>query len=99
MHRVQTVDELVDLLLHRVEIEARAVRRRYAELLHQRLAAMVPGTDRDALHVENLRDIVRMDAVDVERHDAGTARGGRPVQRDAGDLAEPAEGVRGELVL
>jgi hypothetical protein len=34
---------------------------RDAELLHQRLAAVVAGADRDALEVEDLRDVVRVD--------------------------------------
>src|SRR5438067_1096744 len=99
MHRVQSVDELVDLLLHRVEIEARAVRRGDAELLHQRLAAMMSRADRDSLHVEDLRDVVGMDAVDVERDDAGAALRGRAVQGDARHLAQPSERVCGQLVL
>ena len=62
MGLVQAFDEAVDLLGDRVEVEARAVRRRDAELRHQRLAAVVAGADRDAFHVEDLRDVVRVDA-------------------------------------
>src|SRR6266516_8163677 len=67
---VQPVDELVDLLGDRVEVEARQVGGRDAELLHQRLAAVVAGADRHALQVEDLRDVVRMDVLEVEGDDA-----------------------------
>src|ERR671922_1466068 len=51
LHFVQAVHEPVDLLPHGVEVEARAVRGRDAEPLHQRLAAVVTGSDRDPFHV------------------------------------------------
>src|SRR5439155_14699242 len=70
---VQAFDEAVDLLGDRVEVEARAVRGGDAEPGHQRLAAVVPGADRDALPVEDLGDVVRMDAVDLERDDPRAA--------------------------
>src|SRR5439155_21215580 len=96
---MEAVDELVDLLAHRVEVEACTIRGRDAELLHQRLAAVMAFADRYALHVENLGDIVRMDALDVERHDARTSVRRRPVQREPVELAEAAEGIRGDLVV
>src|SRR2546423_9768257 len=99
MHGVQSVDELIDLLLHGVQVEPRAIRRGDSELLHQRLAAVVSGADRHALHVENLGDVVRVDAVDVERHDAGAALGRWSVERDARDVGQPPQCVRRELVL
>jgi len=55
--------------------------------------------DGDALHVKDLRDVVRVNAVDVERHDARPPVSRRPIQREAVDLAEAAECIRGELVL
>src|ERR1700694_1670764 len=77
---VQTVDEAVDLVLERVEVEAGSVRRRHSELLHQRLAAVVPGADGDALHVENLRHLVGMDVAEIEGDDARAPLSGRPVE-------------------
>jgi hypothetical protein len=60
---------------------------------------VVPGADRNALHVEDLRHVVGMNAVEVERDDPGASLGGWAVERDAGDLRQPAERVRRELVL
>src|SRR5438046_6205533 len=79
---VQPVDELVDLLEDRVEVEARPVGSRNAELLHQRLAAMVPRPDRDALEVEDLRDVVRVDVFEIEGDDPRATLGRRAVQLD-----------------
>src|SRR5436309_9821094 len=81
---VQPVDELVDLLGDRVEVEARPVRGRDAELLHQRLTAVMPGADRHALQVEDLRHVVRVDPLEVEGDDAGATVGGRAVELDPG---------------
>src|SRR5438128_2790573 len=75
---VQALDEAVDLLGDRVEVEARPVRGGDAEPGHQRLTAVVPGADRDALPVEDLGDVVRMDALDVERDDPGAPLRRRP---------------------
>src|SRR4051812_49935890 len=77
---VQPVDESIDLVAHRVEVEAGAVRGRDPELLHQRLAAMVAGADRHALPVQDLRDVVRVNALDVERDDPGAPVGRRPIR-------------------
>src|SRR5215211_7489911 len=55
LDRVQALDEAVDLLGDRVEVEARPVGGGDAEPGHQRLTAVVPGADRDALPVEDLR--------------------------------------------
>src|SRR5439155_11485190 len=96
---VDAVDEPVDLLAHRVEVEARAVRGRDAEPRHQRLAAVMPGPNRDTFGVEHLRHVVRVNALDVERDDSRAAVGGRPVGREAGNLGEPVERVRRELRL
>ena len=48
---------------------------------HQRLAAVVAGADGDAVEVEDLRHVVRVYPLDVERDDA--RRGGRPAARRA----------------
>src|SRR5919198_1006512 len=96
---VDAVDQPVDLLGHRVEVEARAVRGRHAEPRHQRLAAVVTGADRDALGIEHLRDVVWMNALDVKGHDSGAAVGGWSVEHDPGDLSEALERHRRELLL
>ncbi len=57
------------------------------------------GADRDAFHVEHLRDVVRVDVAEVERDDARAPVGRRPVQLDARHVGEPLERVGGELVL
>ena len=57
------------------------------------------GADCDAFRVEHLCDVVRVDAVEGERDDAGAALGRRPERLQAGNLRERAEGVRGQVVL
>jgi hypothetical protein len=97
---VDPVHEAVDLLAQGVQIEARARRRGYAELPHEWLRAVVARADGDALPPEDLRDVVRVDALDVEGDDPAAAlRRGRTVDADAVDLADTAERVLGELVL
>src|SRR5437868_15339201 len=91
--------EAVDLLGDGVEVEARAVRRSDAELAHKRLAAVVPGADGDSVLVEHLRDVVRVHVAEVEADDPGAPLRRRPVERDAGDLAELLERVGGERML
>src|SRR5436190_23569007 len=59
----------------------------------------MPGPDRDTLGIEDLRDVVRMDVAEVERNDSRSAIRWRPVQNDAGNLPEPLQRVRGELLL
>ena len=76
---MQGLDEAVDLVRDRVDVEARAIRRGHAELAHERLAAVVACPNRDPVEVEHLRDVVRVDAVDVEGDDPGPAVCGRPV--------------------
>ena len=57
------------------------------------------GADRDARQVEDLRDVVGMDPLHVERDDPRAPVGGRAVERHARDLGELAERVLRELVL
>src|SRR6266540_7312166 len=96
---MQPVDELVDLLGNGVEVEARAIRRDDAELGHQRLTAVVTGANGDSLEVEDLRDVVRMVRLEVERDDPGAALDGRPVGDQLGHLREAVERVRRQVVL
>src|SRR5260221_8733507 len=89
LHLVQAGDEPVDLFGERVEVEARACRRRDPETRHQRLGAVVPGANRDALPVEYLRDVVRVDPGDVERDDSGPPLDRRAEHLDEIELGEP----------
>ena len=87
---MQPVDQPVDLLGDRVEVEARARRRGDAEPRHQRLRAVVAGADGDAFPVEDLRDVVRVDPGDVERDDPGAALHRRAEDPDEVELGELA---------
>ena len=60
----------------RVDVEARAGRRRQVEPLVERHRAVVAGADRDPEAVEHLGDVVRVDARQVERDDAAAERRG-----------------------
>ena len=73
---------------------------RHAEAAHQRLRAVVAGAHADVLAVEELGDVVRVHAVDLEGDHAAARVGvGRAETRDAGDLGEPLERVGGQLAL
>ena len=58
---------------------------------------MVAGSDGDALRVDDLGDVVRVDAVKVEADDACPPFGRRAVERQAGNLREAPPRVRREL--
>ena len=77
----------VDVALVVVDAERSAHGPGEAELVHQRLRAMVADAHRDAVLVEHGADIVRVHAVDIEREDAepplAAARpAARPAMRD-----------------
>ncbi len=91
--------EAVDLLGDRVEVEARARRRGDAEAGHQRLGAVVARAHGDALPVEDLRDVVGVDALDVERDDPGAALGRRAEDADPRELVERRHRLLDEHVL
>src|ERR671922_2768061 len=93
---LDAVDQPVDLLGHRVEVEARPVGGRDAEPRHQRLAAVVPRSDGDPLRVEHLRHVVRVNALDVEGDNPRSPVRGRAVEHDARNLAETFERDRRE---
>ena len=72
----------------RVDVEAGPGRGREVEPLVERHRAVVAGADRDADAVQDLGHVVRVDAGQVERHDAAAqVRVERPVQLDVRDLA------------
>jgi MFS family permease len=76
----EAVDQPLHVLARVVHGERGTRRRRYAELAHQRLRAVVPGADADAAPSEDLPDIVRMRAVQRERDQrAAIRRRKRPV--------------------
>src|SRR5690606_4541988 len=60
-----------DVVRIAVEPEARPRRGRYAQVLHQRLRAMVPGADRDVLFVQYGAQIVGVNPVERETDDPG----------------------------
>src|SRR5215831_9783161 len=64
--RLEPLDELVDLGLRRVEVERRARRRLDAEPRVRRLRAVVARAYGDPPRVEQLRDVVRVHAVELE---------------------------------
>ena len=87
----EPVDQPLDVLARVVHGERRARRRRYAEPAHQRLRAVMPGAHADAPAPEDLPDVVRMGAVQRERHQrAPVRRRRRALDRQPGHLAEPA---------
>src|SRR6478735_7133912 len=95
----QPGDEPVDVVRDRVEVEARARRGGDAEARHQRLRAVVARANRDVLPVEDLRDVVRVHALELEADDAGAAVRGRAEHTDALDLGERVHRLHDELVL
>jgi MFS family permease len=68
----EAVDQPVEVLARVVHGERRTRRRRYAELAHQRLRAVMPGADADAAPAEDLPDVVRVRAVQRERDQRAT---------------------------
>jgi MFS family permease len=65
----QPFDEPVDVVDRVVHRKRRSRGRRYAELAHQRLRAVVPGADADSLATEDLADVVRVGTLERERHE------------------------------
>src|SRR6266550_4356104 len=100
LRRVHDAYERVALFDRVVQVEARAGRRRDAEPRHKRLVAVVPGPDAHGLAVEDRRDVVRMDPLDVEGHhpDPVLERLG-PVDRDARYLLQARQQVADEREL
>ncbi len=61
---------------------------------------MVAGADGDAVAVEDLGDVVGVDALDLEGDRADPLRAARGAEdRQAGDLGDPGQGVVGDLLL
>src|SRR4029079_10081699 len=70
---VEAACQLVDVVGRRVDAEAGPGRRGQIEPLVERHRAVMAGPHRDAVAVEDLGDLVRMDARQVERHDTAAA--------------------------
>jgi MFS family permease len=73
-HRVEAVEQPVHFRARVVHGERGSRRRRYAELAHQRLRAMMPGPDADAESPQDLADVVRVRAVERERDERASIR-------------------------
>ena len=86
---MEALDQAVDLLAGRVDAEAGAGGGGDAEPLHQRLGAVVAGADRDAVAVEDLGDVVGVDALELEgdRAERARRRAGGPKTRRPGTSA------------
>ena len=80
----QALDQAVDLLAGGVDAEAGAGRGGDAEALHQRLGAVVAGADGDAVAVEDLGDVVGVDALELEGDGAAAVVAARAARRRAG---------------
>src|SRR5688572_6706584 len=98
--RANSVGEGVDVVVAGVHVERGAGGRRDAVAPHDRPGAVVPHADGDAVVVEDLADVVRVDAVDGEgdRSPAGH-RVGRADHRDTGDLRQLVQRVAGDRLL
>ena len=98
---MEALDQAVDLLGRRVDAEAGAGGGGDAEAVHQRLGAVVAGAHRDAVAVEDLGDVVGVDALELERDRAERAPGerGRAEDAQARHLGQPLERVVGDLAL
>src|SRR6185312_11418592 len=77
---VKAVDQPLHVGRRVVHREGRSRRRAYAQLAHQRLRAVMPGSHADSLTSEDLADVVRMRAVERERDErAAVGRSQRAV--------------------
>ena len=80
--------------------ERGARRRAYVEAAHQRLGAVVAGAHAHALTAEDLADVVWVGALDRERRErAAVGRIARAMQREARNLEQPIQQLRGQRLL
>ncbi len=83
----EAVDQPIEVDRRVVHGERRPRRRRYAELAHQRLRAVMPGAHADPVAPEDLTDIVRVSTLERERHErSAIGRRARSVQRQTRHL-------------
>ena len=84
---IESFDQPLDVRRRVVHRERRARSRRYAELAHQRLRAVMPRAHADAVAPEDLADVVRVRPVERERHErAPIARRERAVDEQSRNL-------------
>jgi MFS family permease len=97
---LERVHEPLDILRGVVSRERRARGRRYAELAHQRLRAVMPGAHTHPLAPEDLTDVVRVGPLERER-DERTALLGAPraVNLESRNRLEPGQRVGHERRL
>jgi MFS family permease len=85
-HHATDLVESVDQSLHVgrgvVHREGRPRRRAYAQLAHQRLRAVMPGSHADTVAAEDLADVVRMRTVERERDERAPVRRGERAVHD-----------------
>ena len=94
------VDQAVDVGFGVVDVEAGAGGGDDAEAGHQWLGAVVAGPDRDVLAVEDAGDVVGVDVGQGEGDDAAAVRRvRRAVDRHAGHLGQPLQGIADDLLL
>src|SRR4051794_15173268 len=94
------IDEAVDLLARVVDCEARSGGRRHSEPVHQDLSAVVAGANADRVPVEDLRDVVAVDVLELEGDDPGSIVAQRRAEdAQAGNLTQALQRVRRELDL
>src|ERR1051325_3147152 len=73
LNLLHDLDEAIDLLRRVVKIKTRARGRLDAQLVHQRLVAMMSAAQRDAALVRQFGHVVGMDAVQEKAHESGAA--------------------------
>src|SRR3990167_7052814 len=83
-----------------VDVEAGAGGAGHPQCAHERLAAVVPGPHGDPLGIQQLAEVVRVQAADVEGDDAAPQRGvPRAVDDEIFHRAEDLQGVGGQRLL
>ena len=90
MAQFQRLDQFVDLGFGVVEAKRRTASRGDAQMLHQRLGAVVPGADRDVFLVQYGAEVVRMHPLHHEADDAGRLARLRENMRGTFDNITPA---------
>src|SRR5207253_1057426 len=96
----QRIDQRIDVRGFAVDADRSARRGAHAEAAHQRLRAVVAGTYAHAAAVHQLGHVVRVDALEDERHQAAAAvRVWRTERAKARDLGAALEHVGGQPAL
>ena len=95
---VQRAPERVDVLAGVVHRQRGTRGGGHAKAIHDRLRAMMAGTDGNAFAIDDGADVVRVYAVEHERHDARLAAR-RADQRTPGITAHDVGGVGQQLLL